>query len=324
MSEAPTAPAPPQSNSPFVQPVPPARTEADAAAARANVEVVRSDLAEAARVAHQTPAERFDTMRGTPGQRIGDRKLTDAEYNSLTYAERQAYAERRTALANGEKERTTPADPAKPAETQAKIKLADDFEITADEARGLMERAALEESRKLTTPYDPKGYKLGLPADFVQPPGIEFKFDEADPAVQLAREFAHKNGFSQEQFTGMIAVHAAGELQKLAELKAARDAEAGKLGATGTLRITAIDKFLRAHLGDEIAKPFMTTLATERQVRGWELLMQKFANSGSGTFTPSRSSSEPPRMTDAEWSRMSYGEQKDYAARASANSGGRR
>ena len=221
---------------------------------------------------------------------------------------------------------STTTDPTKAAESQAKIKLAENFEITADEARGLMERAALEESRKLSLPADPTGYKLDLPKEFVQPQGVEFKFDEADPAVKLARDFAHANGFSQEQFSRMAAIHAAVEVQKLTQIRDLERVEVEKLGATGSQRVTAVQTFLKAHLGDEIARPFMNTLVTEKQVKGWELIMQKIAGGGSPRFSSGGRSPEDarPRMSDAEWSKLSYSEQKNYAASASANNGGRR
>jgi hypothetical protein len=311
--------ATPQSNSPFAQPVPPARTEADAATARTN-----ADLVEARRVADQTPAERFIEQRdGRPqGDRIGDKKLSDAEYNSLTYSERQAYAERRTELA--QKPGDKPVDGTKPDKPtdEATLKVGD-TEITESELRSLLEKKGLDDSRKLTLPADANGYKLKLPDDFVPPPGIEFKFDEKNPALQQAREFAHKNGFSQEQFSSMVAIHAAAEVANTQNLKTARDAEVAKLGATGTARVTAIETFLKGHLGDELAKPFRTTLVMANQVKGWEIIMSKLANGGAGTFSPSRSPNEPARISDAEYSSMSYSQQKAYAERMSSSNGRR-
>ena len=260
-----------------------------------------------------------------PASSLGSRKLSDAEYATLTYAERIEYAEQRTRLANGNSDASKPSDPTKPATAdQPKIKIGENFAVTEAEARGLMERAALEELRKLTLPGDPSKYALTLPKDFVTPQGIEYKIDEASPAATLARQFAHEAGLSQEQFSKMVAIHAAVEVQQVANLKAARDAEVAKLGATAAQRITAAETFLRGHLGDEFGKNMCNMMVTEKHVRGFELLMQKFSNGGSGTFSPARHESGPARISDADWSRMSYGEQKAYAERASANSGGRR
>jgi hypothetical protein len=331
MSEAATTTqpsgSPPQSNNPFVQPVAPARTEADAATARTNAEVLRPDLAEARRQADLLPQQRFEQRLGpTQTDRIGDRKLSDAEYDSLTYSEKQAYAERRTELANKASDPSTSADPSKPADpsTGEKIRLADDLELTREEINGLRERAAIEESRKLTQPADPTGYKLELPKDFVLPQGIEFKFDESGPAVQLAREFAHRNGFSQEQFSRMAAIHAAVEVQKLTQFRDLERAEVEKLGATGSQRVTTVQTFLKAHLGDEIARPFMNTLVMEKQVRGWEMIMQKLSGGASSRYNGGgRGPDDSARISDAAYNQMSYSEKKAYAESAS-NSNGRR
>jgi hypothetical protein len=141
-------------------------------------------------------------------------------------------------------------------------------------------------------PKDPNGYELKLPDNFVAPQGIEFNFNEKDPAIALAREFAHKNGLSQEQFSGMAAIYAATRVQELAAFAKANQAEVEKLGATGTQRVTAIQNFLRGHLGDEIAAPFMKTLVTETMVRGWERIMQRISNGG--VSSPSMGGREAP------------------------------
>jgi hypothetical protein len=328
VSAEPAPSSAPQSNSPFAHPVPPAQVEADAAAARGK-EAGRSDLADARHWADLTPQQRFEQRDGpTQRERIGDRKLSNAEYDRLTISEKYAYAERRTELANKGSDPSTSADPSKAADPSAgeKLRIADDLELTREEINGLRERDALEKSRKLTQPADPTGYKLELPKDFVQPQGIEFKFDESGPAVQLAREFAHKNGFSQEQFSRMAAIHAAVEVQKLTQFRDLERVEVEKLGATGSQRVTAVQTFLKAHLGDDIARPFMNTLVMEKQVRGWEMIMQKLAGGGSSPRLNSGRGPDDarPRMSDADWSRMSYSEQKAYAAGASANSEGRR
>lgn len=315
--------SPQHSNSPFAQPVPPARTEADAATARQNATVTRSDGAEARRIAEQTPHERYLEQRDgltKPGDRLGDRKLSDADYEKLTYSEKHEYADRRTQLAN--KPGDKPGDGAKTDPAEAKLKVGD-TEITESELRSLLEKKGLDDSRKLTLPADPSAYELKLPDNFVSPPGIEFKFDEKNPALQQAREFAHQNGFSQQQFSHMMALHAAAEVASTQALKTARDAEVAKLGATGSARVTAIETFLRGHLGDELAAPFRTTLVMANQVKGWEIIMGKLANGGAGAFSPARSPNEAPKMSDAQWSAMSYSDQKAYAERMSSGNGRR-
>jgi hypothetical protein len=338
MIEAGTQPAQ-QSNSPFAQPIDPARTAIDAAVARQNSTVTRPDLAEARRVADLTPQQRFAesvTPISQGQERIGDRKLDQAAYDKLTISEKYLYAERQTALKNGTDDRASPAngsaDP--PAETKIagdapkKYKLGENFEVTEQEARSLMERDALEKSRALNLPKTPDEYKATLPNTFKAPDGIEYKIDEANPAFHRAREFAHANGFSQEQFSSMVAIHAAVEVENIANLKTARDAEIAKLGAAAGARVTAAQNFLRGHLGDDLGLAMASMMITAKHVEGFEKLMRTFGvTAAGGSF--SHSAREPadarPRMTDAEFSRLSYSQQKEYSAQFSASeSSGRR
>jgi hypothetical protein len=325
MSEAPgSAPStPPPSNSPFATPIPAERVAADAATARENAEVVRPDLQEARRVAELTVEQRYAERNGVPqGERIGDRKLSNAEYDRLSISEKYQYAERRTELAS-KADPSTSADPTKPTKQDAKVKVGE-LELTETELKGLLERKGLEESRKLTLPGDPSKYALTLPDDFKIPQGIEYKIDENSPAATLARQFAVDAGLTQAEFSRMVAIHAAVEVQQVANLKTARDAELNKLGATGFQRITAVETFLRGRLGDDVGRAMGGMLVTAKHVEGFERLMQQFANGGSGSFSPPRHSSEPARISDAEYNAMSYTEKKQYAERASTNSGGRR
>jgi hypothetical protein len=192
-----------------------------------------------------------------------------------------------------------------------------DLELTEQDVKSLLERHALEESRKATLPSDPRGYKLELPADFVVPPGVEFTFNENDPRARLAREFALENGLSQAQFSKLIAIDAARQVEELAALNRAVDAEIKKLGATGTQRVTAIQQFLRGALGDDGATPFIKTLVSEKMVSGWERIMQRVSSQGVGSFSQShRESDERSGPSDEAWSKMSYGERADYARAA--------
>ena len=201
-----------------------------------------------------------------------------------------------------------------------------DLELTEKEWRGLQERHALEESRRLSLPATPEAYELKLPSEFVQPPGVEFKFDERNPVIGLARKFAHEAGLSQPQFEKMASIYAAEEVAKASMLRTAKEAELGKLGATATQRVTAITTFLRGHLGEELGQKMSTMLVTAKHVEGFEKLMQKFTVGGTGTFSHAhRDTNERPAMSDERWASMSYGERKDYADRATfANNGGRR
>jgi hypothetical protein len=159
-----------------------------------------------------------------------------------------------------------------------------------------MERDALEKSRAATLPKDANEYELKLPDNFVAPQGVEFKLNPADPAVGQARAFALKHGLNQDGFSELVGIYGGMRVQEAAAFNRANQAEIEKLGATGTQRVTAIQNFLRGAIGDDLAKPFMQTLCTEAQVRGWEKLMQRVTGQGATGY--SHAGRDPPKSRD--------------------------
>src|SRR5262245_10105693 len=121
-------------------------------------------------------------------------------------------------IANGEAdpaaathEETSPLN--EPVQPEEKFKFGDDLELTAAEIKALVEHHAAEQSRRLTLPESPDGYELKLPTDFKAPPGAEPKFDPQSVGVKLARDFAHSAGLSQEQFSRLLAIGGALQVQ---------------------------------------------------------------------------------------------------------------
>lgn len=312
MSETaqPTPLEPPRGNSPFVQPIRPASVP---------VERSQAELQEARLHQEKTPQQRFEERDGpVKGERLGDRKLSDAEYEALPMSARAEYARCYTEkhAEGGDAQRP---DPARAAEGEKPAPASDgekhrfgDLELTAKEISDIVARQAADDSRRLTLPSDPSGYTLDLPKDFVLPEGIEVKFDPNSPDIHLARQFAKNAELTQEQFSQLLSIAGAMQVRQASTFKAARDAEVAKLGATGSQRVTAIQTFLRGHLGDTIARPFITTLVTEAQVRGWEKLIQKVTTGGLSSFSHAgRNSGERPAMDDATWNNMNYSQQKE-------------
>jgi hypothetical protein len=131
-----------------------------------------------------------------------------------------------------------------------RYKFSDDLELSEDDVRGLMERHALEENRKATLPADPSAYEAKLPGDFVVPQGIEFQLDENHPLMPQARQLAHdidagKIG-GQEALSRMLAMNGASEIARVQQFDRQVQAEVQKLGATGTLRVTTIQNFIKS------------------------------------------------------------------------------
>ena len=283
------------------------------------------------------PAQRPDAAQ--------PRELSNTEYHHLSVDQRRAYDDRRVAARDA---RDAPrrdggqqvdagddrsGDQQPPAEqtTPATVKIGE-LNLTEQDIRGLMERAGIEASRKATLPADPSGYKLELPKDFVAPQGVEFKWATNDPAlaplIDQARTFAHQAGFDQEQFSKMMSFYAA-EISKVAKFNEVLQREIQKLGPSGTPRITAIQQFLRGHLGDDLARPMSAMIVSEPIVRAFESLMRRMSGQSSHNFThASREAPEPEgRVTEEQWNAMGPGQKLDYARQFPQdqfNGGGRR
>ena len=58
----------------------------------------RADLAEARRFAEMSPQQRYDEIVGRRqgSEQLGDRVLSDTEYETLTFGEKKLYAARRS------------------------------------------------------------------------------------------------------------------------------------------------------------------------------------------------------------------------------------
>ncbi len=120
----------------------------------------------------------------------------------------------------------------------------------------------------------------------------------------------------QAAFEKMVALHAANEIGNVQNLKTARDAEVAKLGATGSARVTAVQNFLNAQLGDADGTFMSNMMVTAKHVEGFERLMASFRNQGAGSFTQAhRSPDEPSRVSPEQYDKMTYTERKDYAAK---------
>lgn len=175
---------------------------------------------------------------------------------------------------------------------------------------------AAEDSRKLTLPTKPEELTLSLPADFKAPEGIEFVPNENDPILPQARAFALKHGLTKDAWSELLALHAAGQVSTTQTINNAKAAEVQKLGVNGTARKTAVDTYLIAELGEDLGKEMSKYTFTAKQIEGFEKLMAKVRTQGNGTFTPQhRDEQAPGKKTDAEISKMTFTERREYAAK---------
>lgn len=266
----------------------------------------------------QNPQDRFLDMRdGANRSRIGDRELSEAEYNSLTYTERLEYAERRTALANGNQ--TDPAAPATdPAAAPGQKFTVGKFEVTEAQIEAMMQRQSAEDLKKATLPAAPDKYELKIAEGATLPGNVAVSFDSNDPGLAAARNWAHAKGLSQGDFSEMLTIYASHVAQQEMQIAEARAREIEKVGPNGTQRINAIETFIRSQVGDEDTKKIMGLLATDAQLRFYEKMATRFANPHGSSFHGGRR--EPPEtgISEEQWNKMTYSERKEYSERASA------
>jgi len=218
--------------------------------------------------------------------------ISDAAYDALPIPDRDLYSRVRKGPQGGSewieraKLEAEPADPAKPgtpADPNAKHKLGS-YEFTETEIADLLKFKGETDLRRAAVPADPAGYKVEIPADAVMPPGFEWKFNEADPALAVARTWAHKQGLTQEQFSGLLGQYAQMEAGKEAQFRDSMKGEVDKLGVNGPMRVTALQTWLNGTIGPELTKSLTTGLFSERQVLALERIALKFASQGVASY----------------------------------------
>lgn len=179
-----------------------------------------------------------------------------------------------------------------------------------------MARDAAEASRKLTLPQKVEDFKPALPQDFKPPQGVEFKINEQDPLMAQARSFALKHGLTQDGFSELLGLHAAGQIGSQQTVADAKAAEVQKLGVNGPARMTAANTWLKA-VDPELGAQFSQYLFTAKQVEFVERLMARDRAQGTHSYTSGNR--EPPepegKVSQEQYSRMSAGERLDYARR---------
>lgn len=168
--------------------------------------------------------------------------------------------------------------------------------------RDLTAFKAAEDSRKLTLPAKPEDYKLELTKNFKPPQGVEFKPNENDPVLPQARAFAQKYGLTQEAFSELVDLHAAGQVSSMQAINTAKAAEVTKLGPNGTARVTAAQTWMAA-VDPDLGKHFSDFLFTEKQVLFVEKLMARERTQGAAS--PNNSGREPPQE-QGKWSQAQY------------------
>jgi hypothetical protein len=177
-----------------------------------------------------------------------------------------------------------PAKTDAPAAPTDKVKVGE-MEVSQAELQEFFKTKGESELRKATLPTSAAEYKAELPPNFEMPGGLKVEFNETDPLLIDARNWAHGKGFSQSEFSELVGMYASAKAKEAAFINQAASAELGKLGANAVQRVSAIETWLRGQLGDDLAAPMKTVMVTEKIVRGWEAIMHKFQSQGAASFS---------------------------------------
>jgi hypothetical protein len=122
--------------------------------------------------------------------------------------------------------------------------------------------------------------------DFHLPDG--WQVNAEDPTWKAGKEFAHKNGLSQDQFAGIarlyiqaqIDAHSRDETVLTAQLKARDEA----LGANGAARVDALNSWFRSMAEPKVADQLSKTLWTPDIVGFYEKIQHQLTNQGTVSF----------------------------------------
>jgi hypothetical protein len=196
-----------------------------------------------------------------------------------------------------------------------------DLSLSADDIKGLMERKGIEDSRRATMPATAGGYEVALPADFVVPEGLGWAWDESpvgQATMGMVKDWAFQNGFDQNQFSKMLSFFAGHQLREQQQFNQARSAEITKLGSNAAGRVDAVNTWLNAMVGTELAGSLRKGMLLAVQVNAYERLMRAFVSQGvGGNIGAGRDGggAGPERISDADYGKLSYTEKQAYAAR---------
>jgi hypothetical protein len=189
------------------------------------------------------------------------------------------------------------------------------YEFTESEIADLMKFKGETELRRAAVPADPSQYKIELPKDLVMPAGVEWRFNEADPALAAARSWSHAQGLSQDQFSSLLGQYVSMEALKESTYRGAMKRELDALGANATMRVTALQTWLDGLVGPDIAKHMKAGMFSARIVEGYELMAKKFSSQGVASFRQDgrEPGGQPGRVSEAEYDAMSVAERYTYS-----------
>jgi hypothetical protein len=208
------------------------------------------------------------------------------------------------------------ADPQTPPPAGEKTRVGK-FEVSEGELETMLQRQSQDDLRKATLPATPEAYEAKLPADLKLPGDQTYTFDQHDPSIAAARNWAHAKGLSQDEFSQVLGIYASHVAAQNAALAARAAAEVAKAGVNAPQRVDAVSKWIRGEMGDADAKPVLATIVTDAHLRFYEKMMNKISSQGAAGFTQSHRA--PPETSPIPgFEKMSFEQRREAQDRNAA------
>ena len=187
----------------------------------------------------------------------------------------------------------------------------------ADAYNDLVAFKASREAELAQVPDSADKYEIRLPATFKLPQDVkvpegEMVLNADDPRIQLLREVAHSQNWSQAQFEDVLAMGVNMDIGENKRLQEAASAEREKLGSRGAERVNAVTTFLDAKLGKEHGAALRGMMFTAKQVEAFEALQRLVRGDVRGNPNGGRDAT-PAELSDEEYQKLSPTERINYA-----------
>lgn len=185
-------------------------------------------------------------------------------------------------------------------------------------------RDAAAQAKQNLLPKSADEYAVKLPENFRVPEGVEYQFDDKNPALGQLKAIAHKHGISQDAVSELLGVYAGAEIGGLMNVNQAKTAELAKLGPTASSRIENVQTWLRSVGGEDFAalSSVLKIAPVAGTIVGLEKLMVRLSSQGVGTFTQSHRDAPADAGKIAGYENMSFEQRRqaqDVAAAARRN-----
>jgi hypothetical protein len=223
--------------------------------------------------------------------------------------------------------RAQPGEPPQPQPGPASVAngklVVGQYELSEADIASLMSEKAARDSRAATAPKVAADYSLDLPENFQLPANMsEWKWNLEDPtsAAMLgqAKNWAFAHGLDQTAFSDMLGLYAATQISDQQRFATAQQEQVLKLGVNAPGRIDAVNTWLEAQLGSDLAGALRASMFTAKSVEAFESLLRRFVSQGvSGSPSAGRDGEHgrgPQRVSDEVYNSWSYSQRQAYAA----------